>query len=124
MLLRSNPASFENDPLAFSPQNPSMIGFFATIAAFLIIIYAEGIRVELPLSHADYKGFRSRYPIKLLYVSNLPVIFASALFANVYFFSQLFWSMNGQPSPGTTFSWIFWDNTNGKGQAIINNLNQ
>jgi preprotein translocase subunit SecY len=52
----------------------------------------EGIRVELPLSYAGYKGYRSRYPIKLLYVSNLPVIFASALFANVYFFSQILWS--------------------------------
>jgi preprotein translocase subunit SecY len=73
-------------------QYPSMLGFIATIAAFLIIIYMEGVRVELPLSYAGYKGFRSRYPIKLLYVSNLPVIFASALFANIYFFSQLFWS--------------------------------
>jgi preprotein translocase subunit SecY len=60
----------------------------------------EGIRVELPMSYAGYKGYRSRYPIKLLYVSNLPVIFASALFANVYFFSQLFWSMAHQPIPG------------------------
>jgi preprotein translocase subunit SecY len=34
-------------------------------------------------------------------VSNLPVIFASALFANVYFFSQLIWSTSGQPQPGT-----------------------
>jgi preprotein translocase SecY subunit len=74
---------------------PSLLGFIATIAAFLIIIYMEGVRVELPLSYAGYKGFRSRYPIKLLYVSNLPVIFASALFANVYLFSQLFWNMTG-----------------------------
>jgi preprotein translocase SecY subunit len=81
-------------------QNPSLMGLIATILAFLIIIYMEGVRVELPLSYAGYKGYRSRYPIKLLYVSNLPVIFASALFANVYFFSQLFWSMSGQPSPG------------------------
>ena len=72
---------------------PSLIGFIATIATFLVIIYFEGVRVELPLSYAGYRGFRSRYPIKLLYVSNLPVIFASALFANVYFFSQIFWSM-------------------------------
>jgi len=84
---------------------PSLIGFMATIAAFLIIMYMEGVRVELPLSYAGYKGFRSRYPIKLLYVSNLPVIFASALFANVYIFSQLFWSMNGQPDPGRNF-WL------------------
>jgi preprotein translocase SecY subunit len=71
---------------------PTMLGFFTTIAVFLIVIYVEGVRVELPITYARYRGFRSRYPIKLLYVSNLPVIFASALFANVYFFSQLLWS--------------------------------
>jgi len=86
-------------------QNPSLLGFVATIVAFLVIIYMEGVRVELPLSYAGYKGFRSRYPIKLLYVSNLPVIFASALFANVYFFSQLLWNSFGQPAPGTNF-WL------------------
>jgi preprotein translocase subunit SecY len=84
-----------------SGNYPGILGFIATLAVFLVVIYAEGVRVELPISHADYKGYRSRYPIKLLYVSNLPVIFASALFANVYFFSQLFWSMynkdNGNP---------------------------
>jgi preprotein translocase SecY subunit len=80
---------------------PSLLGFFATIGVFLVVIYLNGIRIELPMSYAGYKGFRSRYPIKLLYVSNLPVIFASALFANVYFFSQLLWSTQGQPAPGT-----------------------
>jgi len=80
---------------------PSLLGFIATIGVFLVIIYLEGIRVELPMSYAGYKGFRSRYPIKLLYVSNLPVIFASALFANVFFFAQLIWSTQGRPDPGT-----------------------
>ncbi len=79
---------------------PTFIGLIATIAVFLIVIYLQGVRVELPMSYAGYKGFRSRYPIKLLYVSNLPVIFASALFANVYFFTQLLWSQLGQPKPG------------------------
>jgi preprotein translocase SecY subunit len=82
---------------------PSLIGFIATIGAFLIIIYLNGVRVELPMSYAGYKGFRSKYPIKLLYVSNLPVIFASALFANVYFFGQLIWSTQGQPAPGANW---------------------
>ena len=97
-------------------QNPSIMGFIATIAAFLIIIYMEGVRVELPLSYAGYKGYRSRYPIKLLYVSNLPVIFASALFANVYFFSQIFWSMSGRPSPGANF----WLDLVGQFQGVLN----
>ena len=77
-----------------------LIGFIATIIAFLVIIYIEGVRVELPLTYAGYKGFRSRYPIKLLYVSNLPVIFASALFANVYFFATFLWGWAGNPAPG------------------------
>ena len=94
---------------------PTMLGFFTTVVVFLIVIYVEGVRVELPVSYASYRGFRGRYPIKLLYVSNLPVIFASALFANIYFISQLlsahfpnnFWIsllgqyklVEGQPQP-------------------------
>jgi preprotein translocase SecY subunit len=68
---------------------PTMLGFLTTVVVFIIVIYMEGVRVELPISHANYRGFRGKYPIKLLYVSNLPVIFASALFANVYVFAQL-----------------------------------
>jgi preprotein translocase subunit SecY len=80
------------------PSNlPTMLGLFTTIIVFLVVIYVEGVRVEMPISYAGYKGFRSRYPIKLLYVSNLPVIFASALFANIYFISQLVWR-NYNPS--------------------------
>lgn len=79
---------------------PSLIGFIATIGTFMVLIYVEGVRIEIPMTYAGYKGFRSRYPIKLLYVSVLPVIFASALFANVFFFSQLIWSTQGSPPPG------------------------
>jgi preprotein translocase subunit SecY len=45
--LRSN-ASEDVPALAFNPQNPSMLGLVATMAAFLVIIYMEGVRVELP----------------------------------------------------------------------------
>jgi len=85
---------------------PSFIGFAATVGAFLIIIYLNGVRIELPMSYAGYKGFRSKYPIKLLYVSNLPVIFASALFANVYFFGQLIWSTSNRLNTNPWLNWI------------------
>ncbi|MCW4054726.1 MAG: preprotein translocase subunit SecY [Candidatus Bathyarchaeota archaeon] len=104
-LMSADPTYQLTDWVLGSGAYPSLIGFIATIGTFLVIIYLEGIRVELPMTYAGYKGFRSRYPIKLLYVSNLPVIFASALFANVYFFSQLLWSQMGTPEPGT--NWLF-----------------
>ena len=100
-LLSGQPTYQLTDWILGAGSYPSLIGLIATIVAFLVIIYMEGVRVELPMTYAGYKGFRSRYPIKLLYVSNLPVIFASALFANVYFFSQLIWSSIGRPAPGT-----------------------
>ncbi len=81
---------------------PGLVGFFTTVAVFIIVIYVEGIRVEMPISYAGYRGYRGRYPIKLLYVSNLPVIFASALFANIYFISQLVWS-NYNPNNTNVF---------------------
>lgn len=75
------------------PENlPTMLGFFTTIVVFLVVIYMEGVRIEMPISYAGYKGFGGQYPIKLLYVSNLPVIFASALFANIYFISEIIWN--------------------------------
>lgn len=95
------------------PQElPALMGFFTTIIVFLVVIYIEGVRVELPVSHADYRGYRGRYPIKLLYVSNLPVIFTSALFANVYFFSQIIWSNLNQNNSNVflnllgTYNWV------------------
>jgi preprotein translocase subunit SecY len=55
----------------------------------LVLVYIEGIRVELPITSTKYRGFQGVYPIKLLYVSNIPVILVSALAANVTFFTQL-----------------------------------
>jgi len=84
------------DYLVLSPVgNPSIIGLLTTIGVFLFVIYAQGIRVELPIAHARFRGFRGKYPISLLYVSNLPVIFASALFGNIYMWSQLLWNKYG-----------------------------
>jgi protein transport protein SEC61 subunit alpha len=82
-------AFFRYDSTGALTTLPTMLGFITTAVVFILVIYMEGIRVELPISHANYRGFRGKYPIKLLYVSNLPVIFASALFANVYVFAQL-----------------------------------
>jgi preprotein translocase subunit SecY/protein transport protein SEC61 subunit alpha len=70
---------------------PDMIGFITTIIVFAIIIYIEGMRIELPVAHSTYRGYRGKMPIKLLYVSNIPVILAFALFSNIQIGSQLVW---------------------------------
>jgi preprotein translocase SecY subunit len=89
--------------LLVSPSNyPSIIGLFTTIGIFLFVIYAQGVRVELPIAHARFRGFRAKHPISLLYVSNLPVIFASALFGNIVLWSQFIWNYFKDSS------WVSW----------------
>jgi len=79
--------------LFIRPRNdPSILGLILTIGIFLFCIYAQGVRVEIPIAHSRFRGFRGRYPINLLYVSNLPVIFASALFGNIYMIAQILWN--------------------------------
>ena len=75
---------------------PDMVAFFTTLVVFGIIIYCNGLRVEVPVSYARYRGFKGKFPLKLLYVSNIPVIFAAALFGNIYFISQIIWSRYNQ----------------------------
>ncbi|UCE14187.1 MAG: hypothetical protein JSV04_03170, partial [Candidatus Heimdallarchaeota archaeon] len=74
----------------------SILSVIATIVVFIIVIYFESMRIEIPISYAQYKGIRSTYPIKLLYVSNIPVILTSAVFADVYFIAQMIWNATGR----------------------------
>ncbi len=62
---------------------------FTTILVFAMIVYAESVRVEIPLSHARVKGARGRYPVKLIYASVLPLIFVRAVQANFQMMGQV-----------------------------------
>ncbi|MBI3859945.1 MAG: preprotein translocase subunit SecY [Thaumarchaeota archaeon] len=73
---------------------PSLLTFVLTAVMLLVLVYIEGIRVELPITSIKYRGFQGVYPIKLLYVSNIPVILVSALGANVTFFTKLLYHYN------------------------------
>jgi len=75
-----------------SNQLPSIFGLLLTIGVLLILVYTQGMKVEIPIVSTKYRGFAATYPIKLMYVSNIPVILASALTANAVFMGQMLWS--------------------------------
>ena len=51
-----------------------MLAFITTIVIFLVIVYVESTRIEIPLAHAQVRGARARFPVKLIYASVLPMI--------------------------------------------------
>jgi len=75
---------------AFYRQNlPNVTNLLATVLVFVIVIYFQGFRVDLPVKYARQRGQQGTYPIKLFYTSNIPIILQTALVSNFYFFSQL-----------------------------------
>jgi preprotein translocase subunit SecY len=79
--------------LLHSP-NP-VVALVGTALIFFLVAWTESTRIELPLSHAEARGARGRYPLRLIYASNIPVILMAALLANVSMFSILLWNNPG-----------------------------
>jgi len=85
----------EDGLLSFDTLAPVLF----TIIIFLVVVYLESMRIEVPLTLGRIRGVGGRYPLKFLYASNLPVILAAALFANVQLFANVLSSM-GYPILG------------------------
>src|SRR5579875_1838580 len=77
--------------IMFQQPNP-MIALIGTVLIFFIVAYFQSSKIELPISHERVRGARGRYPLQLFYASNIPVILATALLANVSMWTLLFWS--------------------------------
>ncbi|MCX8166620.1 MAG: preprotein translocase subunit SecY [Candidatus Micrarchaeota archaeon] len=55
-----------------------LIPVLITLAIILVNVYVDGLKIEIPIALGNYKIGAKGFPIKFLYVSNLPVILASA----------------------------------------------
>ncbi len=87
-----------------------------TILVFLGVVWAQSLKVEIPLSYDRLRGYGVKWPLQFFYASTLPVILVAALSANIQLFGSLFenWLgrptflggfQNGQPISGLAF-WI------------------
>jgi len=107
------------DAIFRTGQLPSLFVLALTIAVILVLVYIEGIHVDVPIVSTKYRGFTAVYPIKLLYTSVIPVILASALIANAVFMGQMLWANYNPNNTNPAFNWIaqFDSSTAQQGQA-------
>ncbi len=78
-----------------------LMPFIFTLLVFLAVVYAESIKVEIPIAFERVRGLVPKLPLKFFYVSNIPVIFASALIMNIQLFAggillDQYWDRNTQ----------------------------
>ncbi len=67
----------------------AMLPIMATIIVFIVVIYVQALKVEIPLAFGSIRGFSRRWPLKLIYTSNIPVILVAALLANLQLVGSL-----------------------------------
>src|SRR5574341_2053547 len=103
------------DAIFRSGQLPSIFALSLTIAIILILVYIEGIHVDVPIVSTKYRVFTAVYPIKLLYTSVIPVILTSALIANAVFMGQMLWAQYNANNQNPVFNWIPKFNPNARG---------
>lgn len=72
----------------------------STIIIFAIAVYAQSMKVEIPLSFGRIRGHGIRWPLSFVYTSNIPVILISALIANIQLWAHLLQNW-GHPWLGT-----------------------
>lgn len=77
-------------------NNPDKIGFLsafgaivATLIVFLVVVWVQSLKVEIPLSFGRVRGYSVKWPLSFFYASVIPVILTAALVANIQLFGGL-----------------------------------
>ncbi len=80
--------------MSISGGNPlgavlALSAIIATIVVFVLSVYAQAMKIEIPLSFGRIRGHGIRWPLHFIYTSNIPVILVAALLANVQLWARL-----------------------------------
>lgn len=95
------PALFQSlaagDPITAALMIASVL---STIFVFIVAVYGQAMKVEIPLSFGRIRGHGIRWPLSFIYTSNIPVILIAALIANIQLWARLLQNW-GAPLLGT-----------------------
>ncbi len=65
------------------------VSVLSTIVVFVIAVYGQAMKVEIPLTFGRIRGYGLRWPLHFIYTSNIPVILIAALLANIKLWARL-----------------------------------
>jgi preprotein translocase subunit SecY len=93
------PALFQSlsagDPVTAGLMLASVL---STIFVFLMAVYGQAMKIEIPLSFGNVRGYGMKWPLSFIYTSNIPVILVAALMANIQLWGRLLQNWLGHPT--------------------------
>ena len=69
-----------------------------TIVLFLAVVFAQSLKIEVPLAFDRVRGHSVKWPLQFFYAGVIPVILVSALAANIQLFASLLQNWLGHPT--------------------------
>ena len=95
-------------PYLFQVRNPrfillrrgaaDLVGLVATLAVIILLVYLQGMKVEIPVTTQRLRGIRSRVPLQFIYVTNIPILLVGILVADLALFANLAGYVTGPDS--------------------------
>jgi preprotein translocase subunit SecY len=76
----------------------ALAAIIATVVIFLMVVWAQSLKVEVPLSFDRLRGYGIKWPLSFFYASVIPVILVAALVANLQLFGGLLQNWLGRPT--------------------------
>jgi len=94
----------------------SIAAIVVTVLIYLAVVWAQSLKVEIPLSYDRLRGYNIKWPLAFFYASVIPVILVAALLANLQLFGGILENWlghatwlggfsQGQPISGLSF-WL------------------
>lgn len=85
---------FLNSLATGQPAFVPLLRLVSTLIVFLIVLFAQDVRIEIPMAFSLPFGKLAsrRWPLKFIYTSNIPVILTAAVVANLQVFGRLLFS--------------------------------
>jgi len=76
----------------------SLAAILSTVILFLGVVWAQSLKIEIPLSYDRLRGYTMKWPLQFFYASVIPVILTAALIANLQLFGGLLQNWLGHPT--------------------------
>lgn len=76
----------------------AIVPIITTVVLFFIVVFAQSLKIEVPLSYDRLRGYGIRWPLQFFYAGVIPVILVSALIANIQLFAGLLENWLGYPT--------------------------
>ncbi|MBS3099968.1 preprotein translocase subunit SecY [Candidatus Pacearchaeota archaeon] len=89
-----------NSLISGNPTGAYLAGaaIVVTILIFLAVVWAQSLKIEIPLSFDRLRGYGIKWPLAFFYTSVMPVILVSALLANLQLGASLLETWLGHPT--------------------------